>query len=95
VRALYRSALAGASFAPVFSVEGGHEGVLVRPVIFGEAVLAVLVNDSSRDASLAFSWNPTGTTLRARVAAGSAGCVLARRRDFAEISRWSAPARGS
>jgi hypothetical protein len=89
--ALYREALAAASLAPAMTVEGGGPGLLVRPVIFAGAVLTVLVNDASRSADVTLTQKSSGFRFRAAVGAGSAAAVLTRRREPAEIARWSPP----
>lgn len=88
VVALYRKALAGASLARVLEVAGDHHGVLVHAVTYEEALLAIVVNETSRPAGLTLTQTATGFSFPVGVPPGSASYVLLRRHAPGEIARW-------
>jgi hypothetical protein len=88
VVAIYRKALAAASLAPVLGAAGDHHGILVRAVTYAEAVLAIVVNETSRSAGLALTQRATGYSFPVETPPGSASYVLLRRHAPGEIARW-------
>jgi hypothetical protein len=74
--ALYQFALKQAVIQPPFSIETLDPGVLIRPLIFKDAILYSLVSETDADKELSFADNATGKALKVNVPAQRAVMFL-------------------
>jgi hypothetical protein len=85
----YSRVLREAGLVPIYSLEQNIPGVLIRPLVFRDAVLYIAVSDSGWGARLSLTHKETGLIVPVVVGYDRSAYILVSRREKKEISRTS------
>jgi hypothetical protein len=86
--AAYKVALKSAGVLPAFEARQGLPAVLIRPTVFADSILYLLMSESGRDEDIDITDKLTGARINFRLPAERARLVLLNKKDGIVLSRY-------
>lgn len=88
IASLYRYALKSAGIKPAFIVEQPDPSILVRPLVFKDAILCAFVSESDRDSTLALTHIESNSKVTVRVPAQRVAMMFVDRKNGRVLSQY-------